>query len=285
MWIKKIKSCAQLMRLHKPIGILLLLWPTLWALWLAGRGKPDLFVVMIFSAGVFVMRAAGCVMNDYADRNVDAHVARTRNRPLAAGDLQPRTALVIFALLMLAALVLVLQLNHFTLYLACVGAVLAITYPFMKRITQLPQLGLGVAFSWGVLMAFAALKNAVPAGAWLVFITAVIWPVIYDTMYAMTDRADDVKIGIKSTAILFGTMDKKIIAILQCLFLSGLISIGFYFHLSGIYYCSIVVSAALFIYQQFLIKHRDPQRCFQAFLNNNWVGLIIFAGIAGSESL
>jgi 4-hydroxybenzoate polyprenyltransferase len=280
METRKLKNIFLLMRFHKPIGILLLLWPTLWALWLAAAATPDYFVLGVFVLGVVVMRAAGCVINDIADRRIDALVARTRARPLAAGTLSVPSALLVFLLLMLAALSLLLQLNRMTIYLGVIGALLAVIYPFLKRYTHFPQLGLGAAFSWGVPMAFAALTNTLPAKAWLLFCTALLWPVIYDTMYAMADCADDVAIGVKSTAVLFGKHDKRIIAALQILFLLGLVWVGACFHLHTPFYFCVAVSGALFVYQQFLLEKDQP---FKAFLNNNWVGLSIFAGIVWSE--
>lgn len=274
-----LKQYCLLMRLNKPIGILLLLWPTLWALWLASSGRPHLLVLSVFIAGVVLMRSAGCIINDYADRKVDAHVKRTSQRPLATGAVSVVGALVVFAVLSLIAFSLVLFLNRYTILLAIVGAVLAVAYPFMKRFTHLPQVGLGFAFSWGVPMAFAAENNAIPYAAWVLYFTAVIWPVIYDTMYAMTDRDDDVNVGIKSTAILFAAWDKIIIAGLQVVFLCGLIYVGYLFHLTMSYYVSLLLVACFFAYQQVLIKNRERESCFRAFLNNHWVGLIIFVGI------
>ncbi len=275
----KLKNIFILMRFHKPIGIYLLLWPTLWALWLAASGVPDYAILSVFIAGVISMRAAGCVINDIADRRIDALVTRTRTRPLAAGTLSVKLALLVFSWLMLMALILLLQLNRLTIYLGFLGALLAVIYPFLKRITHLPQLGLGVAFAWCVPMAFAALTAAVPLKAWLLFCPALLWPIIYDTMYALTDRPDDVKIGVKSTAILFGKYETLIIAVLQILFLLGFVCVGIAFQLQLPFYCSLVVSAALFIYQQRLLKQGQP---LQAFANNNWLGLAIFIGIAWS---
>lgn len=282
---QRLSHYAQLIRIDKPIGVLLLLWPTLWALWLAGNGHPDPYITLVFLAGVFLMRSAGCAVNDFADRHVDAHVARTRLRPLAAGHLHPMEALVIAGLFAFIALLLVLSLNTFTIQLAFIGALLAFCYPFLKRYTHLPQLGLGAAFSWGIPMAFAAEINEVTPAAWLLFITAVIWPVIYDTLYAMVDRADDEKIGVKSTAILFNHVDKMMIGLLQVIFLILLIITGLSFKLHVIYYISLLFVAGLFVYQQWLIKDRDTVLCFQAFKNNNWVGLFIFAGIFLSYSI
>lgn len=272
-----------LMRLDKPIGILLLLWPTLWALWLASAGHPSQLNLFIFITGVIVMRSAGCVINDIADRHVDCHVERTSRRPLASGKMSVLSAILWFSGLMLLAFLLVLLCNTQTITLAFIGAALAMFYPLMKRFTHLPQLGLGVAFSWCVPMAFTAETNTVSSAGWFLFAACVLWPVIYDTMYAMVDRDDDKKIGVKSTAILFGLQDKKIIAALQGFFIVMLICIGILFNLKQIYYYSLIVVAMLFVYQQWLIKDRERQPCFRAFLNNNWVGLVIFLGILLSD--
>jgi 4-hydroxybenzoate polyprenyltransferase len=277
--LENCKKYFILMRLNKPIGILLLLWPTLWALWLAHRGLPNYKILGIFIAGVVLMRSAGCVINDFADRHFDAHVQRTAARPLATGSIDPKRAILLFVVLTLIAFILVLRLNEYTILLAFVGALLAVAYPFMKRFTHLPQVGLGLAFSWGVPMAFAAENNTIPFSAWVLFFTAILWPVIYDTMYAMTDRDDDVKIGLKSTAILFAGFDRLIIGVLQSVFLLGLLYVGVLFKLNNYYNLSLVMVAGFFVYQQILIKNRDRQRCFQAFLNNHWVGLVIFVGI------
>lgn len=273
---------AFLIRLDKPIGILLLLWPTLWALWLASYGEPDPKVLLIFIAGVVLMRSAGCIINDYADRHVDRYVKRTSQRPLSSGAIPALHALSLAALLSLMAFSLVLQCNSLTVMLAFVGILLAILYPFLKRYTHLPQLGLGVAFAWGVPMAFAAQTGTITYRAWVVFLTCMIWPIIYDTLYAMVDREDDLKIGIKSSAILFDRMDRIIIALLQLLFLVLLVVIGLIFDLRIGFYLSLVMVFCFFAYQQWLIKTRDPARCFAAFLNNNWVGLAIFIGILTS---
>jgi 4-hydroxybenzoate polyprenyltransferase len=278
MW-EKCKKYLLLMRLNKPIGILLLLWPTLWALWLSADGIPNYKVLGIFIAGVLLMRSAGCIINDFADRHFDLHVKRTATRPLATGAIKSRHALLLFFVLTLVAFGLVLLLNEYTILLAVVGAFLAVAYPFMKRFTHLPQVGLGCAFSWGVPMAFAAENNVIPFAAWVLFFTAILWPVIYDTMYAMTDKDDDIKIGVKSTAILFAGYDKIIIAVLQMVFLLGLVAVGFLFQLNRYYDVSLLIVAGFFVYQQRLIKDRDRQLCFQAFLNNHWVGLVIFLGI------
>ncbi len=280
MNFEKIKQYIYLMRLNKPIGILLLLWPTLWALWLASLGKPNVSIVIIFILGVILMRSAGCVINDYADRNFDRHVLRTRERPLATGKITGKEAWILFSILMACAFLLVLLLNPLTILLAFVGALLTMIYPFMKRFTNLPQVGLSLAYSWGVPMAFAAETNTVPLAAWMLFFTAIVWPVIFDTFYAMVDRDDDVKIGIKSTAILFGKNDKLMIGVLQMLFLLSLIMVGYIFNLNAFYFLSLLIAALLFLYQQVLIKNRDREQCFKAFLNNHWVGLVIFLGIA-----
>jgi 4-hydroxybenzoate polyprenyltransferase len=277
--VHQLKQYAYLMRLHKPIGILLLLWPTCWALWLAAGGVPPLPILFIFVLGVILMRSAGCVVNDIFDRNFDRHVARTRNRPLATGAVSVKQALMLTALLALAAFILVLFCNTLTIMLAIPGALFAVTYPLLKRITHLPQLGLGVAFSWGVPMAFAAVTGHVPASAWLVFVTALLWPVIYDTMYAMADRDDDVKIGVKSTAILFGRHDVFVISILMLIFMALLIMVGITFNLSSRYYLALVIVAGLFVSQLWLIRQRNPEHCLKAFLQNNAVGLVIFLGI------
>lgn len=270
---------AYLTRFDKPIGILLLLWPTLWALWLASQGHPDFLVLTVFVSGVVLMRAAGCAVNDMADKYVDMHVARTRERPVATGKVSRLEAGLLAAILAFVAFLLVLLCNSLTIKLAFVGAVLAVIYPFMKRVTNLPQAGLAMAFTWGVPMAFAAETGEVPVLAWLLFVTCSLWPIIYDTMYAMVDRADDLKIGVKSTAILFNQYDKLILGLLQASFIVLLVFIGILFKLQSIYYLSIIASTGLFIYQQWLIKDRFPANCFRAFQNNHWVGLIIFMGI------
>ena len=268
-----------LMRLHKPIGILLLLWPTWWALWLAGQGSPSIKNIIVFTLGVIVMRSAGCVINDIADRHVDKYVARTRERPITSGKINVRQALALFIFLMLFAFGLVLFLNPLSIGLAFVGAFFAIGYPFLKRYTHLPQAGLGLAFAWGVPMAFAAQNNVISLAGWQVFFTAVIWPFMYDTLYAMVDREDDLKIGVKSTAILFGRYDRFIISILQIILLLAFLNMGYVFGLSWWYKLSVLGAALLFGYQQYLIRHRQPKLCFTAFLNNNWVGMFIFLGI------
>ncbi|MCY1288878.1 4-hydroxybenzoate octaprenyltransferase [compost metagenome] len=275
----------QLTRLDKPIGIYLLLWPTLWALWIAGEGQPSLKNLLIFILGVNLMRAAGCVINDYADRNFDGHVSRTRARPLASGRVTPREALVFFAVLVAISFVLVLFTNATTIWLSFGGLALAACYPFMKRYTYYPQVVLGAAFSWGMPMAFTAETGELPAAAWLLYIANLLWTVAYDTYYAMTDREDDLKIGVKSTAILFGDADRVIILSLQglallCLLLAGnRFELGLYFHLG------LVVAAACFAWEYYSTRTRDPQACFKAFLHNHWAGLAIFAGIVADYAL
>jgi len=267
------------MRLNRPVGIYLLLWPTLWALWIAGEGHPDLLVVFVFVSGVVLMRSAGCVINDYADREFDPHVERSRDRPIAAGRVKPKEALALFAVLSLGAFGLVLLMNELTIWLSLAGVILAASYPFMKRYTHLPQVYLGAAFGWAVPMAFAAQTGSVPKLAWLLFVATVLWATVYDTMYGMVDREDDIKIGIKSTAVLFGEADRTIIAIIQLLFLGALLLIGQAADLGGYYYFGVLLAAALSIYQQYLIRNREPEYCFQAFLNNNWLGAAVFSGL------
>ncbi len=271
---------ARLMRLDKPIGIYLLLWPTLWALWIAAAGRPDPWVLTVFVLGVVLMRSAGCVLNDLADREFDRHVRRTRDRPITAGRVTPREALLLAGLLLLLAFALVLTLNRLTLLLAPVGLLLAATYPFAKRYTYLPQFHLGLAFGWAVPMAFAAQTGALPAAAWLLLIANILWSVVYDTMYAMADREDDLRIGVKSTAILFGDMDRFWIAVLQGLLLLTLLLVGRQAGLDGPYHLGLALAAGLMLWHQYLIREREPEACFAAFLHNNWLGAAVFAGIA-----
>lgn len=278
----RLLAYARLMRLHRPIGILLLLWPMLWALWLAAGGWPDPWILGVFVAGTVLMRAAGCVINDYADRDFDGHVARTRDRPLATGAATPREALVLFGVLVVGAGLLVLTTNRLTIVLAVPGVLLAASYPYAKRYTYLPQLHLGAAFGWAVPMAYAAQTASIPTQAWLVFCAAVLWAVIYDTQYAMVDRDDDVRLGIKSTAILFGDDDRLIIGILQGLLLLDLWLVGRQAELGWPYALGIGAAGLLFAYQQYLIRARTREGCFAAFMNNNWVGGVVFAGLAAS---
>ena len=270
---------ALLARMHQPIGSLLLLWPTLWALWVAGAGKPDARVVLVFVAGVFVMRSAGCVMNDFADRRIDPHVRRTMNRPIASGRVTPREALGVFAALCLVGLALVLTLNRLAVLYSFAAVALAASYPFMKRWTWLPQVYLGVAFGWGIPMAFAALTNEVPSLAWLLLTGVVAWAVAYDTMYAMVDREDDIRIGVKSSAILFGDADRFFVGVSQVAVLAVLVLAGRQAGLGVFHDVATALAALLFVYQQHLIRDREPAACFRAFLNNNWVGALVFAGI------
>ncbi|MBD2837044.1 4-hydroxybenzoate octaprenyltransferase [Pseudomonas sp. JM0905a] len=275
----------QLTRLDKPIGIYLLLWPTLWALWIAGEGSPSLANLVIFVLGVILMRAAGCVINDYADRNFDGHVSRTRARPLASGRITPREALVFFAVLVAISFVLVLFTNATTIWLSFGGLALAACYPFMKRYTYYPQVVLGAAFSWGMPMAFTAETGELPAAAWLLYIANLLWTVAYDTYYAMTDREDDLKIGVKSTAILFGDADRLIIAILQGLALLCLLLAGNRFELGTCFQLGLVAAAACFAWEFYSTRSKEPQACFKAFLHNHWAGLAILAGIVADYAL
>jgi len=268
----------QLTRLHRPIGIFLLLWPTLWALWVAAEGFPRLEVFVVFSLGVILMRSAGCVINDFADRNFDPHVERTRTRPIASGSVSPREALLLFASLCALAFLLVLTMNRLTIYLSFIGVGLAAIYPFMKRFTYLPQVVLGMAFGWAIPMAFAAQADGLPKVAWLMYVINIVWSMVYDTMYAMADREDDLKIGVKSSAILFGEADRVIIGLLQGTMFLGLVLLGQQLQLGTAYHVSLLVALVFAVYQQYLIYDRNPARCFRAFLNNNWLGGVIFLG-------
>ncbi|MDD5035193.1 MAG: 4-hydroxybenzoate octaprenyltransferase [Methylococcaceae bacterium] len=279
-WRRQLGYYWLLMRFDKPIGILLLLWPALWALWIAGQGRPDWKVTAVIVAGVVIMRAAGCVINDYADREFDPHVERTHRRPIAAGLVSPREALTLFVVLCLSAFAMVLLLNRLTILLSFGGAFLAASYPFMKRYTHLPQAYLGIAFGWAVPMSFAAQTGGIPLIGWELFVATVLWALIYDTMYAMVDRDDDLKIGVKSTAILFGSWDRHIIAGLQLLMLAILAALGHQAGLGPIYYLGLAVAASFFVHQQRLIFHRAKRDCFEAFLNNHWFGATVFAGMA-----
>ena len=271
---------GRLMRLDKPVGIWLLLWPELWALWIAGDGHPEPRILVIFLLGTVVMRSAGCVINDFADRNVDPYVKRTKDRPLAARRIGPWEALALFVVLAAIALCLALQLDPKTLRLALVGAVLTVSYPFLKRFFPLPQFYLGLAFGWAVPMAYMAAAGQLQRVTWILFVAAVLWACIYDTLYAMVDRDDDAKIGVKSSAILFADMDKVIVAIMQAMMLFALILAGRAMMFTGNWYLTGVVAAAIFfLYQQWLIRDREPSRCFRAFQNNQYVGLSIFIGV------
>ena len=270
---------ARLMRLDRPIGIWLLLWPCLWALWISAQGRPDERIFVIFLIGTFVMRSAGCVINDFADREFDPHVRRTANRPLARGAVSPAEALAVFAVLGLLALALLIPLNRPTQVLALVGGALAVTYPFLKRFFALPQAYLGLAFSWSVPMAFAAQTGELPLLAWVLFAAGVLWTTAYDTIYAMVDRDDDLVIGVRSSAILFGRADRGIVAALQLAALALLCAAGLLAGLSYWYWLGLAVAAATALHQQYLIRHRDPEDCFRAFLNNNLFGLAVFGGI------
>jgi len=277
--INKWQAYSRLMRIDKPIGTLLLMWPTLWALWLADMAIPPLPVLLVFVAGVFVMRAAGCVINDFADRKVDGHVERTKHRPLASGAVSAREAKLLFAGLALVAFALVLTMNLMTILLSVVGLALAWVYPFMKRYTHLPQVVLGAAFGWAIPMAWAAVSESLPLVCWLVFFANFCWTVAYDTQYAMVDRDDDLKIGVKSTAILFGRFDKLIIGLLQLATLLLMAWVGMLLQLNVAFYGTLLLAAGLFIYQQTLIAQRERPACFKAFLNNNYVGLVLFLGV------
>ncbi len=270
---------ARLMRIERPIGTLLLIWPALWALWIAAEGVPNGWVLTVFVLGVFLMRSAGCVINDFADRHIDRHVARTRGRPFARGEVTNREALILFVMLCLIAFLLVLTLNTLTILLSFVAIALAVTYPFMKRYTYLPQIHLGMAFAWSVPMAFAAQTGTIPQDAWLIYIATVLWTTAYDTMYAMVDRDDDIRIGVRSTAILFGEQDRLIIGLIQGLLFVVLLIAGNRLELGGAWTLGLLTAAGLAIYQQYLIRRREPGACFRAFLNNNWFGAAIFAGI------
>ena len=278
--LNRFQAYSRLMRINNPIGWLLLLWPTLWALWLAGMAIPALNVLVVFVLGVFLMRAAGCVINDFADRKIDGHVKRTASRPLPSGAVSEKEAKLLFVALVLVSFALVLTMNAMTIWLSFAGLALAWMYPFMKRYTHLPQVVLGAAFGWSIPMAWAAVSESVPLTCWLLFLANICWTVAYDTQYAMVDRDDDLKIGVKSTAILFGRFDKLIIGLLQLATLALLLVIGQLMQLNSAFYWSLLAAAVLFVYQQKLIATRERDPCFQAFLNNNYVGLVLFIGVA-----
>lgn len=276
---ERLGQYALLIRLDKPVGIFLLLWPTLWGLWIAAKGFPNPAVFIVFVLGVIFMRSAGCVLNDIADQRFDSHVARTKTRPLASGKVSSLEALIVAGSLIFVAFLLVLTMNWLTVQMAFVAVILAGIYPFMKRYTYLPQFFLGLAFGWSIPMAFAAQTGSVPQIAWLLLIANVLWSVVYDTMYAMVDREDDLKIGVKSTAILFDDADRVIIGIIQALVLVTLIMTGRQAQLGTSYFIGLVIASSFFIYQLSLIWDRKPEQCMKAFLNNNWFGLTVFVGL------
>jgi 4-hydroxybenzoate polyprenyltransferase len=275
----RLSAYGRLMRINKPIGTFLLLWPTLWALWIAGEGHPDGQIVLIFVTGVFLMRSAGCVINDFADRDFDPHVERTRTRPLAVGEVSSKEALALFTLLCLIAFGLVLMTNTLTIMLSFSAVGLAALYPFMKRYTHWPQVFLGAAFSMAIPMAFAAQTGAIPAAAWLIFIANICWVVAYDTMYAMVDVDDDLQVGVKSTAILFGSRCREIIGLFQLAFIAIMIAVGLSFGLDWPYFTGIATATGIAIYHQTLIFRQDTKLCFRAFLNNNYLGAALFIAI------
>ena len=280
VWLeRRVRNLALLMRLDRPIGIWLLLWPTLWALWIAGGGRPQRRLLAIFVAGTLLMRSAGCIINDLADSNIDPHVKRTRMRPIAFRVVAPGEALVLFVLLLLGAFALVLQLNALTVKLAVAGAVLTMSYPLFKRFFPLPQLYLGLCFGWAVPMAFAATLGVVPRLGWLLLVAAVLWAGVYDTMYAMVDRDDDVRIGVQSSAILFGDLDRLMLAVMQLMVLYTLLLVGRELHFGSGYRVGLIAGACLFVWQQWLIRGRDRDACLLAFQNNNYFGMAIFIGL------
>ncbi len=279
--LANLKHYAALIRINRPIGIYLLLWPTLWGLWFAAQGIPDFKILIVFVLGVVLMRSAGCAINDYADRDIDLLVARTKDRPLTSGKISANEALGVFAVLSLVAFFLVLQLNTSTIMLSVVAVILAASYPFMKRYHHFPQVHLGAAFAWAIPMSYTAITgNAPPLDAWLLFIAALLWTTAYDTQYGMVDKEDDLKIGVKSTAIFFGKQDNLIIGILHLLTLMIITIVGIMNDRGAIFYVSILIASGFAIYQQFLTQNREPQKCLQAFLNNNWIGMTIFTAIA-----
>jgi 4-hydroxybenzoate polyprenyltransferase len=277
---ERLDAYERLMRLDKPIGILLLLWPTLWAIWLSAPGQVRLDVLLIFVLGTVLMRSAGCVINDLADRDIDPHVERTRNRPLAAGAIQPREAIALAGVLLLLAFALVLQLHRLALYLSVFAVAITVAYPFLKRVFVFPQAGLGIAFSFGIPMAFAAQRGEVPALGWALMGATFFWIIAYDTEYAMVDRNDDIRIGVHSSAILLGRHDLAAVLVCQAAFLGAMAAIGVWQRLGVIYYVCLAAAAAFVLIQYRLLKEREREQCFRAFLSNNWVGALIFAGIA-----
>jgi len=279
LWRYRLTQYGLLMRVNKPIGTFLLLWPTFWALWLASDDFPPVHLIIIFSCGVFLMRSAGCVINDYADRNIDGQVARTKLRPLAVRTVTEKEALILFIVLALLAFGLVLMLNFTSMILSFIALAIATIYPFMKRVTYFPQVVLGMAFSMAIPMAFAAVLDEIPLTAWLVYTTNLLWVLAYDTLYGMVDKKDDLKIGVKSTAIFFGEADLQITATIQGMFIFGMLLVGGKFNLNVYYYISLGLASMLIAWQIYSCRNHEPQKCFNAFLNNNWVGLIIFFGI------
>jgi 4-hydroxybenzoate polyprenyltransferase len=283
--LRRLRSYALLTRLNRPIGIGLLLWPTLWALWIATRALPgeskipSVKLLLVFIAGTVVMRSAGCVINDFADRDIDPHVKRTKGRPLATRQTSPHEALALFGVLVAIALLLVMQLDRTTVLFSLVGAALTVSYPFVKRFFSLPQFWLGAAFGWAVPMAFVATLGEVPRVGWMMFIITVLWAGVYDTQYAMVDRDDDLKLDVHSTAIAFGDLDKVLIGVMQVMVVGGLLMVGRAMALGWLFYTSLAAATALFLWQQWMIRHREREGCFKAFLNNNLVGLVVFAGI------
>lgn len=282
---QRLAEYVKLTRLDRPIGIYLVLWPTLWGLWVAAGGLPQPLVLVVFLAGVVLMRSAGCAINDFADREIDLHVARTKERPLARRAISAKEAVAVFVVLSLIAFVLVLQLNSLTILLSIPAVLLAGSYPFMKRYTYLPQAYLGVAFGWAVPMAFAAQNGEVPHASWLLFFATVLWALAYDTMYAIADREDDLKIGVKSSAILFGRFDRFAIGVMQLLVLGVLLLAGLSFELQWPYYLGLLLASGFSLYQQYLIRGRDPHLSFRAFLNNHYFGMVVFLGIVASYLL
>ncbi len=278
----RIRQYVLLVRFNRPIGSLLLGWPALWALWLAAEGLPDVKILLIFILGVFFMRSAGCAINDFVDREIDPHVSRTKERPIAAGRVTTKEVFGVFLFFIILSLILVLQLNELTIYLSFVAALSAVGYPFMKRFTYLPQAFLGIAFAWAVPMAWAALTGEITKASWLLFIIVVLWAMAYDTMYAMVDREDDLRIGVKSAAILFGDTDKVMTGIMQACVLAGLLMLGGQMDMAWPYYLGLCVAGSFFVYQQYLIRNREPLACFHAFLNNNWFGAAVFVGISSN---
>jgi len=282
---ERLLAYVHLMRADKPIGTYLLLWPTLWALWIAADGMPPLHLLLIFSLGVFLTRSAGCVINDYADRHIDGHVKRTHQRPLPSGRVTEREALLLFAGLMLVSFLLVLLTNTMTILMSFGGLALAFVYPFMKRYTHLPQVVLGAAFGWAIPMAFTAVQEQLPLTAWLLYAAKLLWTVAYDTQYAMVDRDDDLKIGVKSTAVLFGRYDKLMVGLLQLAALGLLVWVGQLEQLGLWYYLGLLAALGFFIYQQWLIRHRERMPCFRAFLNNHYAELAVLIGLIGHYAI